>query len=87
MLFRILLLLALVFLGIFLLRKMMGSRNPKPGEENQGRSGDSKKSDPQNAALIRCAHCGVHLPQSDAFWREGQAYCSSTHRNLGPKKR
>ena len=31
-----------------------------------------------------CAHCGVHVPAADAVVRDGKAYCSDAHRDLGP---
>lgn len=29
--------------------------------------------------MVDCAHCGVHLPQSDAIRYQGQHYCSQSH--------
>ena len=29
--------------------------------------------------MVNCAHCGVHLPQSDAIRYQGQHYCSQSH--------
>jgi len=37
------------------------------------------------AAMVRCAHCGVHLPQTDALPAGQQHYCSPAHRQLGPR--
>ena len=35
--------------------------------------------------MVRCAHCGVHLPQNHAL-SSGQAwYCSQPHLEQGPK--
>ncbi len=30
--------------------------------------------------MVRCAQCGVHLPQSDALPGKRGAYCCSAHR-------
>ena len=45
--------------------------------------------DPQ--AMVRCAHCGLHLPLSDAVRDEAatgdepaRLYCGEAHRLLGP---
>lgn len=36
-------------------------------------------------AMVRCAHCGIHLPQGEAeFTADGHAYCGAAHRALGP---
>ncbi len=31
--------------------------------------------------MVRCATCGVHLPESDALQHAGQHYCSPAHRD------
>lgn len=30
--------------------------------------------------MVRCAHCGVHLPRSDAVEGRAGLYCSAEHR-------
>jgi uncharacterized protein len=42
---------------------------------------------PQPAQLqdmVACAHCGLHLPHSDAVIQGGAHYCSVDHLRLGP---
>lgn len=35
--------------------------------------------------MVVCAHCGLHLPASDAIHTNDRLhYCSSEHRQLGP---
>jgi uncharacterized protein len=47
---------------------------PKPGAR------DGK----QATQIVGCAHCGVHLPESDALSAGKLHYCSEAHRALGP---
>jgi hypothetical protein len=75
MLPRILIIMALVGVGLFLLKKAFGARKPPPSE-SQGKNGK----------LVACAHCAARLPATEALWKDGQAFCSMTHRNLGPRK-
>jgi len=35
--------------------------------------------------MVRCAHCGVHLPSSEAIQSAGLPYCSPAHRDAGPR--
>lgn len=36
--------------------------------------------------MVDCAHCGVHLPASDAVRGEdGRHYCTAAHRLAGPR--
>ncbi len=32
-------------------------------------------------AMLRCAHCGVHLPTSQALPGRGGSFCSAAHRS------
>jgi uncharacterized protein len=33
--------------------------------------------------MVTCAHCGVHLPESDSVTAEGRHFCTEEHRRLG----
>jgi uncharacterized protein len=37
-------------------------------------------------AMLACAHCGMHLPKSDALLdAAGRPYCGEPHRLAGPR--
>ncbi|WP_085648741.1 MULTISPECIES: PP0621 family protein [unclassified Pseudomonas] len=36
------------------------------------------------APMVRCAHCGVHLPRDRALNLQQQWYCSQAHLEQGP---
>lgn len=59
---------------------------------SQRRIAQSRRTPPAGApdaveSMVRCAHCGVHLPASDAVAADGRVYCSPAHRDLGPDPR
>jgi uncharacterized protein len=56
---------------------------------SRARARPSKRSDAPHSpqAFARCAHCGVHLPMSDAVLEHDVAYCSEAHRLAGPHDR
>ena len=31
--------------------------------------------------MVRCAHCGVHLPKGESVRAEGRDFCSAEHRD------
>ena len=33
--------------------------------------------------MVACAHCGIHLPASQALLGQGRPYCSAEHRDSG----
>ena len=82
---KVLILVALV-VGLamwFLKGRRLGGPPAAPGNA-PGKSGKSGK--PEPAAMVACAHCGVHLPRPEAnFDPEGRPYCGEAHRVAGPR--
>jgi uncharacterized protein len=35
--------------------------------------------------MVTCAHCGVHLPRSEALAARSLHYCSAAHRDAPPR--
>lgn len=35
--------------------------------------------------MVKCAHCGVNLPRSEAIYSQGSFFCTPEHRQLGKK--
>ena len=35
--------------------------------------------------MVKCAHCGVNLPRSEAIYSGGVFYCTPEHKQLGSK--
>jgi uncharacterized protein len=67
--------LLLFFIFMVLLWQWRHARQPKVRQA-------ARKSAPGNAAvaMVPCAHCGLHLPQSDAVQGAKGLYCSAAHR-------
>jgi len=38
-------------------------------------------------SMVRCEHCGIHMPQSEAMQIEGHTWCSQEHARLGVRDR
>ena len=34
---------------------------------------------PNSEAMVQCAHCGIHLPQSESIQSHDQYFCSQAH--------
>lgn len=68
---KIILLAIAVWLLITILKRYRNSvqadRKPASSDEN----------------MVRCAHCGVHLPTSDSILVEQRHYCSLEHSQRG----
>ncbi|WP_264759168.1 PP0621 family protein [Pseudomonas californiensis] len=74
---RLLMWAALIAAVIWFVKRLLNP--PKP----------SRAQPPENVAapMVRCAHCGVHLPRDRAINQEPQWYCSEAHRLEGPAAR
>lgn len=35
--------------------------------------------------MVKCAHCGVNLPRSEAIFSRGEFFCTPEHQRLGRK--
>jgi uncharacterized protein len=70
---RLLVLIVLVVLAVWFIRRAL--RRLQPSDKPLVKEGE----------LVRCAHCGVHLPRSEARQAEGVLYCSEEHARLGKR--
>jgi uncharacterized protein len=68
-----------VGLWMLLARSRIGSRKPPAKHGAKGAPTDAPAH-----PMVACAHCGLHLPETDALQGGGQRYCSEAHRALGP---
>jgi len=41
--------------------------------------------EPVTEDMVRCAHCGVHLPRSESIQAQGLSFCSAAHRDVHQK--
>ena len=41
----------------------------------------SRQDKPVVEDMVRCAHCGVHLPKGESVQAGGQFFCSAEHRD------
>jgi uncharacterized protein len=72
---RLLVLILLVVAAVWLVKRAL---LPKDGVSQ-------KQSPPAPDELVACAHCGVHLPRSEARLAGGGLYCSEEHARLGKR--
>ncbi|AYC35140.1 hypothetical protein D3880_18965 [Pseudomonas cavernae] len=44
------------------------------------------KTESGTTPMVRCAHCGVHVPQDRALQQDAHWYCSQDHLLQGPQR-
>lgn len=72
----------LVLLAIVLLLWMLFGR-ARPKRRDDHAAPPTAGRDPEG--MVACAHCGVHLPRSEALLAGRLTYCSAAHRDAGPR--
>ncbi len=55
-------------------RARFQAENPRP------------KSSKDAETMVRCEHCQIYLPRSEAYLSQGKTWCSAEHARLGLKK-
>ncbi len=73
--------LLVVVLALALLGWLLFGRAGRRRGRDQGAS---TRASPPLEGMVACAHCGVHLPASEALLAHGRSYCSAAHRDAGP---
>lgn len=75
-----------ILFGARLLARSGGSgRQQKP----TGKLGKAAASPPDMShaeSMVRCAHCGIHMPRSEAFLSDGRTWCGAQHAKLGQRQ-
>ncbi len=73
---------AAIIVVLFVIRLI----NHQKAKERQKPKSSEKPSVGKSEEMVRCAHCGVYLPRSDALLKDGHLWCSQKHADLGARK-
>ncbi|WP_397451335.1 PP0621 family protein [Pseudomonas sp. NA-150] len=75
---RLLLWVALIAAAVYFFKRMGKKPEPRKG---------AQPPEAVAAPMVRCAHCGVHLPRDRALSLQQQWYCTQAHLEQGPGSR
>jgi len=82
LLFWIVIVIGVLFVARIAGRMAAARQAPPAGAKPRGTANPPASSAPE--AMVRCAHCGIHLPRSEALLQGGRTWCSQEHARLGP---
>jgi uncharacterized protein len=77
---RNILILILVVIGIWWLRRALGNFNSGRATRRRDKAA-AKGQAPER--MLACRHCGVHVPESEGVRQGADFYCCEEHRRLG----
>lgn len=77
-----------IILGALILVRMLARKaaGKGPAPKVTPSQPASQAEDSPSESMVRCAHCGVHLPRSEATLLGDHSWCSSEHARLGPRR-
>ena len=82
-----------IFIGVLVITRIL-ARKAAQREVNLKNSTAKTEQKPNQQStinspekMVRCDHCGVHLPYSEATITENNVWCSAEHARLGVKQR
>jgi uncharacterized protein len=74
-----------VFFGVLLASRFLAHHAAKKrSREEQARQTPRNNPLPSSEQMVRCAHCNVFLPHSEAVLSHDETWCSEAHAKLGP---
>lgn len=88
---RNLLLFVLFLIGVFYVRRALqrgaggGGQGDRPAPGAAPAEAPARSAGPDFEQMVACAHCGLHVPESEGLQGGGRFYCSDEHRRLGPR--
>ncbi len=81
----------LFLIGLFYVRRALrgglgqGGRKPA-GDAPEGAPATPRSEVQDFEQMVACAHCGLHVPESEGVRGGGSVYCCDEHRRLGPRR-
>jgi len=72
---RILFILVLLLVGFLLLKSHQRKKHLQQHKQQKSSSGRILK----NTRVLRCQHCGLHVPEDEAISQGGKHFCSLEH--------
>ena len=72
--------LALFFALVWLFRRAWGARRRIDAAREESRLPPEESAPPAAEEIVACAHCGMHLPKSEAVSGASEWFCGPAHR-------
>ena len=75
---------AVIILAFLMVSRMLAHRNANQKIRKQHAA--SNPAAGPGESMVRCAHCQIYLPRSEAYMSQGKTWCSADHARLGLRK-
>lgn len=75
---------AVIILAVLLVSRILNAQKAAARQSAARRQTPASKQ--ASDAMVRCAHCHIYLPRSEAYMSRGQTFCCADHARLGLKE-
>lgn len=75
----------IIILAVMMIARIVSSRAASRRESRGAGTPARRPGEEPVESMVRCAHCGIHLPRSEAVLLDGKTWCSSNHARLGQR--
>lgn len=72
-----------IILGVMLVSRVLTHRH---ASQKIRRSPPPPRSNPSAETMVRCTHCQIYLPRSEAYMSQGKPWCCAEHAQIGLRK-
>ena len=78
----------LILVGLIVVRILARQSAQSNAPARQPKQAPRRRAPPvqHTESMVRCAHCGIHLPRSEAVMIRGETWCSEDHARLGARQ-
>lgn len=84
---KLLVVLLVVAVGLWALLARSRGSGRRGGTQRDGQAAAAAPAPSASAQdMVRCAHCGLHLPAADAVQVGTRSYCGAEHAAAGPRE-
>lgn len=73
--------LALILLAGWIIWRLLSARLEQGRRNRELKRQQKEHQRLRPEAMVQCAHCGLHVPEKQAFRANGRTYCSAEHRD------
>ncbi|MDN5844326.1 MAG: hypothetical protein L0H54_12865 [Alcaligenaceae bacterium] len=73
-----------IILAVMMVSRVLTHRNAN--QKSLRKREASGSGNTPGESMVRCAHCQIYLPRSEAYMSQGKTWCSAEHARLGLRK-
>ncbi|MDY0308989.1 MAG: PP0621 family protein [Castellaniella sp.] len=75
---------AIIILAVLFVSRVLSHQKAQARQSAARRQAEDARA--ASETMVRCAHCRIYLPRSEAYLSQGKTWCCAEHARLGLRK-